>query len=98
MLPLTKSQTISVVATIRSSLSFSTSVHLKITSIGGSVFIDSGEWPTVFIPGVALRSLHEHQKILDLIKTGAYDQAKECLRTHIYSSFELIKDRVLGRE
>jgi len=51
----------------------------------------------LFIPGVASRSLHEHQKILDLIKMGAYDEAKECLRTHIYSSFELIRSKILEK-
>jgi DNA-binding GntR family transcriptional regulator len=34
--------------------------------------------------------LEEHQHILDLIKMGEYDQAKDCLLSHINYSFEQI--------
>lgn len=40
------------------------------------------------IPGTGRRSLEDHQQVLDFVKIGACDQAKECLRDHINYSFE----------
>lgn len=41
------------------------------------------EYMHLSIPDTARRSLEDHQQILNLIKTGDYHQARECMRAHI---------------
>jgi DNA-binding GntR family transcriptional regulator len=46
------------------------------------------------IPGAGPHSLEDHRQILSSVKTGAYDEAKEYLRSHIKHTFELLRDRM----
>lgn len=48
-----------------------------------------------YISGAAQHSLDDHAKILELIRNGQYDQAKEELRKHIHYTVELVKNRIL---
>ncbi len=48
-----------------------------------------------YISGAAQHSLEDHKRILDLIKMGSYDQAKEEMRNHIHYAVELVKERIL---
>jgi DNA-binding GntR family transcriptional regulator len=45
----------------------------------------------LFIPGAAPHSVDEHHQVLDLIKMGSYEKAKEVMRQHINYAFELLK-------
>ena len=47
-----------------------------------------------FVPGILEKVQEEHEQILDLIKRGDYDQAKDLLRSHINSFFKVIEDRI----
>jgi len=46
------------------------------------------------IEGAVQHSLDDHRKILQLIRNGNYDQAKEELRKHIKYAVELVKSKV----
>ncbi len=68
--------------------------HFKLVESGGNARI-TGFYQTLSssiiryeymgfsVPEAAKRSLEDHQQLLDLIKAGDYDRARECLRTHI---------------
>ena len=45
----------------------------------------------LFIPGAAPHSVDEHHQVLDLIKMGSYEKAKEIMRQHINYAFGLLK-------
>lgn len=47
-----------------------------------------------FVPGILAKVQEEHEQILDLIKRGDYDRAKDLLRSHINSFFRVIEDRI----
>jgi DNA-binding GntR family transcriptional regulator len=47
-----------------------------------------------FVPGILGKVQEEHEQILDFIKRGDYDQAKDLLRSHINSFFKVIEDRI----
>jgi DNA-binding GntR family transcriptional regulator len=47
-----------------------------------------------FVPGILAKVQEEHEQILDFIKRGDYDQAKDLLRSHINSFFKVIEDRI----
>jgi DNA-binding GntR family transcriptional regulator len=47
-----------------------------------------------FVPGLLTKVQEEHEQILDFIKRGNYDQAKDLLRSHINSFFKVIEDRI----
>ena len=47
-----------------------------------------------FVPGILAKVQEEHQHILDFIKRGDYDQAKDLLRSHINSFFKVIENRI----
>ena len=51
-----------------------------------------------FVPGILAKVQEEHEQILDYIKTGDYDQAKDLLRSHINSFFKVIEDRIGKRK
>jgi len=46
------------------------------------------------LPGAGPHSLEEHQHILNSIKAGDYDEAKEYLKVHIQDTFELLQDKM----
>lgn len=47
-----------------------------------------------FVPGILAKVQEDHQQILDFIKRGDYDQAKDLLRSHINSFFKVIENRI----
>jgi len=47
----------------------------------------------LFIPGAAPHSVKEHHQVLDLIKMGSYEKAKEVMRQHINFAFELLQEK-----
>jgi DNA-binding GntR family transcriptional regulator len=47
-----------------------------------------------FVPDILAKVQQEHEQILDFIKRGNYDQAKDLLRAHINSFFRVIEDRI----
>lgn len=52
----------------------------------------------VFISGIAQKSLHEHEQILNFINIGAYEQAKELMKFHINRSREAIENKMANGE
>jgi DNA-binding GntR family transcriptional regulator len=53
------------------------------------------------LPGAGPHSMEEHQRILDLITSGAYGEAKKYLKTHIDRMYELLvakmkEDKIKG--
>ena len=48
-----------------------------------------------YTSGAAQRSLDDHAKILEFIRDGNFDQAKEELRKHICYTVALVKNRIL---
>jgi DNA-binding GntR family transcriptional regulator len=51
-----------------------------------------------FVPGILAKVQEEHEQILNFIKRGDYDQAKDLLRSHINSFFKLIENRIGKKE
>ncbi len=49
-----------------------------------------------YIPGLTKNSQKDHTQILNLIKAGEYDKAKEFLRVHIRSFVKLMKSWMFG--
>ena len=49
------------------------------------------------MPGSSTCSLEEHSKILDLIKRGAYEEAKKVMKEHLAYTFEFLRNRLFGR-
>jgi DNA-binding GntR family transcriptional regulator len=47
-----------------------------------------------FVPRLLAKVQEEHEQILDFIRRGNYDQAKDLLRFHINSFFKVIEDRI----
>lgn len=47
-----------------------------------------------YLNGAAERSLADHKRTLDFIRTGRYDQAREELKGHIHYTVELVKSRI----
>jgi DNA-binding GntR family transcriptional regulator len=50
----------------------------------------------LFIPGSVRHSLKDHREILDFIKKGEYDKAKECLMNHINYTAEVLQSKILA--
>lgn len=48
-----------------------------------------------YINGTAQHSLDDHKRILELIRNGNYDEAKEELKRHIHYAVEVVKNRIL---
>jgi DNA-binding GntR family transcriptional regulator len=48
----------------------------------------------VYIPGLTRNSQEEHHLILEYIKSGAYDHAKEHMKTHIDYFIELLEPKI----
>jgi len=47
-----------------------------------------------YIPGLTRNSQEEHQQIMELIKIGAYDRAKEHLQAHIDNFIGLLETKI----
>jgi DNA-binding GntR family transcriptional regulator len=48
------------------------------------------------LPGAGPHSMEEHQRILDLITAGAYDEAKKYIKTHMDRMYELLVAKMKG--
>ena len=48
-----------------------------------------------YINGTAKHSLDDHKRILEFIRNGNYDEAKEELKKHIHYAVDLVKNRIL---
>jgi len=48
-----------------------------------------------YVPGTSEHSITDHQKILDLILSGDYSEARECLRAHIRHTADVLRRRIL---
>ena len=51
----------------------------------------------LFVPGSSGHSLQDHREILDFIKIGEYDKAKEWLGNHIYYTAEVLRRKILEK-
>lgn len=49
------------------------------------------------IADAARHSLEDHNRVLELIREGNFDQAKEELRKHIHYTVDLVKNRIIHR-
>jgi DNA-binding GntR family transcriptional regulator len=54
--------------------------------------------PHLFTPDAIESLTREHSKVLALIKEGEFDEAKDCLKSHIDGTWELMKRNLLGKE
>jgi DNA-binding GntR family transcriptional regulator len=43
------------------------------------------------LPGAGPHSLEDHHQILNLVETGAYEEAKKYLKAHIDRTFKLLE-------
>jgi DNA-binding GntR family transcriptional regulator len=50
----------------------------------------------LFVPGSGRHSLQDHREILDFIRMGEYDKAKECLVNHIDYTAEVLQKKISG--
>lgn len=48
----------------------------------------------LYIPGSGQRSMTNHREILEHIKAGAYEEAKDLMRDHIYYIFEFLRKTI----
>lgn len=48
------------------------------------------------IPGTVKQSLQDHREILDFVKMGEYDRAKECLINHIDYTARVLQSKILA--
>jgi len=48
-----------------------------------------------YINGTAKHSLDDHKRILEFVRNGNYDEAKEELKKHIHYAVEVVKNRIL---
>lgn len=71
--------------------------NYRLTHIYNSITFNLARYQFIYfyIHGTAQRSLDDHKRTLELIKSGNYDQAKEELRKHIHYTVDLVKNRIL---
>jgi DNA-binding GntR family transcriptional regulator len=69
----------------------------RLTSIYHSISFNLARYQFIYfhIQGTAQHSLDDHKKVLELIKNGNYDEAKEELRKHVHYAVELVKNKIL---
>jgi DNA-binding GntR family transcriptional regulator len=48
----------------------------------------------LFIPGSGRHSLQDHQEVVDFIRMGDYEKAKECLVNHINYTYDVLRSKV----
>ena len=48
----------------------------------------------LFIPGSGRHSLEDHQEIVDFIRAGKYEKAKECLVNHINYTYDVLRGKI----
>ena len=51
----------------------------------------------LLVPGSSTHSLQDHREILDFIRMGEYDKAKECLKKHIDYIVEVLRGKILEK-
>jgi DNA-binding GntR family transcriptional regulator len=68
----------------------------RLTNIYHSISFNLARYQFIYfhIHGTAQHSLDDHKNILEFIKNGNYDQAKEELRKHVDYAVELVKNRI----
>ena len=68
----------------------------RLTNIYHSISFNLARYQFIYfhIHGTAQHSLDDHKKILEFIKNGNYDQAKEELRRHVDYAVELVKNKI----
>jgi DNA-binding GntR family transcriptional regulator len=69
----------------------------RLTSIYNSINLNLARYQFIYfyVHGTAQHSLDDHERMLEFIKNGDYDQAKEELRKHIHYAVGLVKNRIL---
>jgi len=70
----------------------------RLTNIYHSISFNCARYQFIYfhIEGTAQHSLDDHKEILELIKNGDYDHAKEKLRRHIHYAVGLVKNKISG--
>lgn len=68
----------------------------RLTYIYHSISFNLARYQFIYfhIHGTAQHSLDDHKKVLELIRNGDYDQAKEDLRRHVEYAVELVKNKI----
>jgi DNA-binding GntR family transcriptional regulator len=87
---------IKVILDFHSSL-VESSENSRLTNIYDSISFNLARYQFIYfyISGAAQHSLDDHKRILEFIRNGNYEQAKEELRKHIHYTVELVKNRIL---
>jgi DNA-binding GntR family transcriptional regulator len=87
---------------IRVFLDFHTSLvessgNSQLTHIYHSINFNLARYQFIYfyINGTAKHSLDDHKRILEFIRNGNYDEAKEELKKHIHYAVEVVKNRIL---
>ncbi len=52
----------------------------------------------LFIPGFAMQSVNDHQKIFDLMKSGEYIKARKLLLSHINKTNNILEERIFNEK
>ena len=68
-----------------------------LTSIYYAISFNLARYQFIYfnMDGTAQHSLDDHKRILELIESGAYDQAKEEMKKHLRYTVDLVKTRIL---
>ena len=68
-----------------------------LTSIYYAISFNLARYQFIYfnMDGTAQHSLDDHKRILELIESGAYDQAKEEMKKHLRYTVDLVKNRIL---
>jgi DNA-binding GntR family transcriptional regulator len=100
-MPLNTVEPIELLNRIRVFLEFHNSLvessgNSRLTNIYHSISFNLARYQFIYfhIHGTAQHSLDDHKTILEFIKNGSYDQAKEELRRHVDYAVELVKNKI----
>jgi DNA-binding FadR family transcriptional regulator len=100
-MPLNTVESVELLNRIRVFLEFHNSLvessgNSRLNDIYHSISYNLARYQFIYfhIHGTAQHSLGDHKKILEFIKNGAYDQAKEELRRHVDYAVELVKSKI----
>jgi DNA-binding GntR family transcriptional regulator len=100
-MPLNTVEPVELLNRIRVFLEFHSSLvessgNSRLNNIYHSISFNLARYQFIYfhIHGTAQHSLDDHRKILEFIKNGDYDQAKEELRRHVDYAVELVKNKI----
>jgi DNA-binding GntR family transcriptional regulator len=100
-MPLNTVESVELLNRIRVFLEFHNSLvessgNSRLNDIYHSISFNLARYQFIYfhIHGTAQHSLDDHKKILEFIKNGDYDQAKEELRRHVDYAVELVKSKI----